>query len=96
MLGKLQKNKSLILRYFEDEVRKRVDREIFRKKEENIESKIYEDHSVKLKIPFGYDLAKNLKGSEGNFFWLRQLEPDFEKNIFVYYEDYNDNELADF
>ena len=51
---------------------------------------------MKLKIPFGYDLAKNLKGSEGNFFWLRQLEPDFEKNIFVYYEDYNENELADF
>ena len=96
LLGKLQKNKSLILKYFEDEVKKRVDREIFRKKEENIESKIYEDHSVKLKIPFGYDLAKNLKGSEGNFFWLRQLEPDFEKNIFVYYEDYDENELADF
>ena len=96
LLGKVEKNKNLILKYFEDEVKKRVRNDIFRRQEDNIVSKIYEDHSVKIKIPFGYDLAKNLPDSKGNFFWLRQLEPDHEKNIFVYYEDFSDYNWVDF
>ena len=93
---KIEINKHLILKYFEDEVKKRVKNDIFRRQEDNIASKIYTDHSVKIKIPFGYDLAKNLPESKGNFFWLRQLEPDSEKNIFVYYEDFNDSKWIDF
>lgn len=96
LLRKVEKNKNLILKYFEDEVKKRVKNDIFRRQEDNIVSKIYEDHSIKIKIPFGYDLAKNLPDSKGNFFWLRQLEPDHEKNIFVYYEDFSDYNWVDF
>ena len=54
------------------------------------------DHQVKIKIPYGYDLAKNIKGENKNFFWLRQLDPEFEKNIFLYYEDYEESELKNF
>ncbi|MAD59372.1 MAG: hypothetical protein CMB81_03470 [Flammeovirgaceae bacterium] len=96
LLRKIKSNKHLILKYFDDEVKKRVWNDIFRRQEDNIVAKIYEDHSVKIKIPFGYDLAKNLPDSEGNFFWLRQLEPDSEKNIFVYYEDFYDYKWVDF
>jgi len=93
---KIKKNKSAILKYFEDELKKRVDREIFSKQEKNISDKLFEDHQIKIKIPYGYDLAKNIKGKNKNFFWLRHLDPEFEKNIFLYYEDYEESELKNF
>ena len=64
--------------------------------ENNISDKILEDHKINLNIPYGYDLAKNLSKENENFFWIRQLEPDFEKNIFVYYEDFREKQLEDF
>ena len=89
---KISQNKIAILKYFEDELKKRVDRDIFLKQEKNISKKLYEDHGIKIKIPYGYDLAKNSK----NFFWLRQLDSEFEKNIFLYYEDYGESQLKNF
>ena len=50
--GDVEKNKNLILKYFEDEVKKRVKNDLFRRQEDNIVSKIYEDHSINIKIPF--------------------------------------------
>tara|TARA_B100001778_G_scaffold299422_1_gene274188 strand:+ start:2015 stop:3121 length:1107 start_codon:yes stop_codon:yes gene_type:complete len=96
LLKKIKKNKSVILKYFQDELKKRVDKEIFSKLEKNISDKLFKDHQVKIKIPYGYDLAKNIKGENKNFFWLRQLDPEFEKNIFLYYEDYEESELKNF
>lgn len=96
LISKINKNQNFLLNFFEDEVKKRVSRDIFKKLENNLSKKIYEDHKIKIKIPYGYDLAKNIKDSNGNFFWLRQLELDYEKNIFVYYENYEKNKLANF
>lgn len=93
---KIKKNKLAILKYFEDELKKRVDRKIFSKMEKNISDKLYEDHQIKIKIPFGYDLAKNSISKIRNFFWLRHLDPEFEKNIFLYYEDYEESQLKNF
>tara|TARA_B110000003_G_scaffold99610_1_gene101761 strand:+ start:11696 stop:12802 length:1107 start_codon:yes stop_codon:yes gene_type:complete len=96
LLKKIKKNKSAILKYFEDELKKRVDRKIFSKLEKNISDKLFDDHQIKIKIPYGYDLAKNIKGENKNFFWLRQLDSEFEKNIFLYYEEYEESELKNF
>ncbi len=93
---KLSQNKTSILKYFEDELKKRVSKEIFSKQEKNISNKIFEDHKIKIKIPYGYDLAKNSIGDNKNFFWLRQLDSEFEKNIFLYYEDYEESQLKNF
>ena len=94
--NKIVENSDVIIKLFEDEVIKRVNTEIFNKVENNISKKVLDDHKINLKIPYGYDLAKNLSENNGNFLWLRQLEPDLEKNIFVYYEDYSTNQLKDF
>ena len=96
LISKINKNQNFLLKFFEDEVKKRVSKDIFKKVETNLSKKIFEDHSIKIRIPYGYDLAKNIKDSDGNFFWLRQLELDYEKNIFVYYEDYEKNKLTNF
>jgi len=98
LYNKIKKNRKVILKYFEDEVTNRVNKEIFSKLENNLSEKIFNEHGIILKIPFGYDLAINNPANElsRNFFWLRQLELDFEKNIFVYYEDYVWNQFKDF
>ena len=96
LYNKLAKNKKAILTYFENELQKRISDKVFAREEKNISQKILSDHDVKLKIPIGYDLAKNIKGDISNFFWLRQLDPEFEKNIFLYYEDYLDSNPSNF
>ena len=94
--NKIIENGNVLTKLFEDEVIKRVNNEIFNKMENNISDKILDDHKINLNIPYGYDLAKNLSKENENFFWIRQLEPDFEKNIFVYYEDFREKQLEDF
>lgn len=93
---KLKKNRQSILNYFENELKRRVNDKIFSKEENNLSQKILNDHRFKLRIPFGYDLAKNINNEKTNFLWLRQLDPEFEKNIFIYYEDYSTSELKNF
>ncbi len=93
---KLNNNKKSILNYFKKELHKRVNNEIFSKEENNLSQKILIDHGIKLRIPFGYDLAKNIKNKKSSFFWLRHLDPEFEKNIYLYYEEYSNSELKNF
>ena len=45
--------------------------------------KISTDHNIKIKIPYGYDLAKSINEENSNFFWLRQLDLEYDKNIFL-------------
>jgi hypothetical protein len=42
-----------------------------------------------LKIPYGWDLAKNLK----DFVWLRRLEAQSEYNVFIYEQPYTDQSI---
>ena len=62
----------------------------------NLMDKIFTDHNIKIKIPYGYDLAKSINEENSNFFWLRQLDLEYDKNIFLYYEDYSNSELKNF
>ena len=61
LISKINKNQNFLLNFFEDEVKKRASRDIFKKLENNLSNKIYEDHSIKIKIPYGYDLANCIK-----------------------------------
>lgn len=96
LYSKIKRNRNSILKFFDDELKKRVDTEIFRKVENNLMDKIFTDHNIKIKIPYGYDLAKSINEENSNFFWLRQLDLEYDKNIFLYYEDYSNSELKNF
>jgi len=54
--------------------------------EKNISKMLKSNHDFTMKIPYGYKVSMN----EDNFVWLRQLDREVEKNIYVYYEDYRD------
>ena len=96
LYSKIKNSKKSILKFFDDELKKRVDNEVFKKLENNLMDKIFSDHNIKIKIPYGYDLVKNIKEENSNFFWLRQLDLEYDKNIFLYYEDYSNSELKNF
>tara|TARA_B110000914_G_C15428462_1_gene430149 strand:- start:563 stop:1108 length:546 start_codon:yes stop_codon:yes gene_type:complete len=67
----------------------RTTKKIFSKQEKNISKQIFDDFDINIKVPFGYDLASK----KNNFIWLRQLEIDYEKNIFIYFEDYSNDDV---
>lgn len=81
----LRQNKMRLRNYFLDVENKRVAQGIFKVREKALEQNIAETHGFKFNIPLGYDMSKNLK----DFVWVRFLDPEFEKNIFVHYRPYN-------
>ncbi len=89
LISKLEKNKDRLQELFESVERDRLRKRLFTERENQTEAVIEEDHPFSIQIPYGWDLAKNSK----NFVWLRFLEADKEKNVFVYYEPYRDVEV---
>ena len=89
LFDKINKNRDLILKSFKMEALSRTSKKLFSNQEKNISKQIFDDFNINLKIPKGYDLASK----KDNFIWLRQLEVDYEKNIFIYFEDYTNDEV---
>lgn len=73
-----------ILNLFEKRAREITKGKIFRSRSQELEAKIKQDHGFEIKIPFGWDLAKN----HPDFVWVRELAIDKEKNIFIYKRPY--------
>ncbi|MFY0626060.1 MAG: DUF4837 family protein [Reichenbachiella sp.] len=88
LLSHLKQNKLRLRNYFLSKENARVAKNIFKVREKGIEKKLAETHGFKFNIPYGYDLAKDLR----DFVWVRTIDPDFEKNIFVHYAPYNSKE----
>ncbi len=86
LLEKIKDNQKVLLEIFETAVRERTRNQIFVKLEKLPMQAITEDHGYSIKIPYGWDIAKNLK----DFVWLRKLEAQSEYNVFVYERPYND------
>lgn len=85
----LADNRSSLVELFETAVRQRTREKLFKKTKAQMMKAITEDHGYSLKIPFGYDLAKNLK----DFVWVRKLEAESELNVFVYEGPYQSREV---
>lgn len=88
LLAHLEANKVQLKSYFMAIEAKRLSAKLFKKREKIIEKQIREKHQFMVKIPFGYDLAQN----KDNFVWIRQLDSEFDKNVFVYYAPFESQE----
>ncbi|REE05983.1 DUF4837 family protein [Marinoscillum furvescens] len=86
LLEKIKDNRSRLIELFESAVRQRTREKVLAKSKDQLEKAIAEDHAYTMEIPFGYDLAKNLK----DFVWLRKLEKESELNIIIHERPYND------
>ena len=80
LVNHIKDNKSNLVELFESAVRQRTRDKLFAGTKNQLMKAITEDHGYEIQIPYGYDLAKNLK----DFMWLRKLEADSEFNVFVY------------
>jgi len=82
---KILENAESIRNVFENEETDRLKGKLFASRSKDIELTIAEDHEYSISVPYGYDLAKNVN----NFVWIRQLDIDVEKSLFIYEEDYS-------
>jgi hypothetical protein len=84
----LEKNKSQLRNYFLAIEKKRLNAKLFKVRENQIEKSIKNKNDFSLKVPYGYDLAR----SDNDFIWLRQLDPEYEKNVFVHFKTFDSQE----
>ncbi len=89
LIRKLRENGDILRQYFEDIESKRLQAELFKIQEKDLAEVLQDRHNFKIKIPYGYELAQD----KGNFVWLRSLDLEIDKTIFVYYEPYTNQEV---
>ncbi|WP_422360836.1 DUF4837 family protein [Reichenbachiella sp.] len=85
LIDHLKRDKELLRNYFLNIENKRISKAIFKVREKQIEKTLRETHGFDVQVPYGYDLAKNQR----DFVWIRLLDPEYEKNIFVHYRPFN-------
>lgn len=85
LLAQLNANGNHIRGYFDEAENKRLKKALFTKEEKGIENVLKKQHNFFIRVPYGYEIAKN----EDRFVWLRQLGRDTDKNIFIAYRNYD-------
>ena len=71
----------------------RITNSLFNQEEKYITKIIREKYGFSMRIPYGFDLAKQ----EKNFVWIRSLteQGNVEKSVFVHYTDFTSKEAFD-
>lgn len=85
LIAHLKRDKDLLRSYFSNIENQRIAKPLFKVREKQIEKTLRETHGFDIQVPYGYDLAKNQR----DFVWIRLLDPEFEKDIFVHYRPFN-------
>lgn len=85
LIAHLKRDKDLLRSYFLNIENERISKAIFKVREKQIEKTLRDTHGFDIQVPYGYDLAKNQR----DFVWIRMLDPEYEKDIFVHYRPYN-------
>ncbi len=86
LANKINYNRSQIREFFESSVKEKIQKKLFAKTKKKLAQRIKENHGLEIKLPFGWDKAKDIK----NFVWLRKLDTKTEQSLFIYYEPYRD------
>ena len=86
LANKIARNRGAILNVFETQARKITKARILDSRSTGIEKKIIDGHGYSIQVPYGWDLAADLP----DFVWIRELDRQKEKNIFIYQERYTD------
>ena len=89
LLANLKENPDQIRNFFDEAESKRLKKTLFVNEEKGIKSALAKEHNFSIRVPFGYDIAKN----KDNFVWIRQLGRETDKSIFVAYRDYDSEGL---
>jgi len=83
-------NRSQLQSHFNSIADKRLKKALYKAKEvKGINEMLRKDHNCGMRIPSGYQLVENRKG----FVWVRRIETVVDKNIFIYYRDFDNEEI---
>lgn len=85
LIAHLTANAEQIRGYFDRAEGERLKKALFTREEKGIEKALEDQHDFFIRVPYGYEIAKN----EERFVWLRQLGRDIDKNIFIAYRNYD-------
>jgi hypothetical protein len=89
LIDHIIRNRSSIQNYFEDVEKARYYQAIYKApREKGIESHMLQNHQCVIQIPYGYEIAKETS----NCFWVRLLDNKVDKNIFITYKDYTEEQ----
>lgn len=89
LISRIKANSDRLVNHFNQIESKRIAQKIFRRREQGVMTRLWDDHKFHIQLPEGYELSKSLP----NFAWIRFLDPEFEKNIFIYHEPYTSDEI---
>jgi hypothetical protein len=84
LADKISKNRGAILNVFETQARKITKARMLDTRSTGIEKTIRDGHGYSIQVPYGWDVGKDLP----DFVWIRELDRQKEKNIFIYQERY--------
>jgi len=79
----LKKNGKQIIDYFNDLEKQRLATSLF-KSTQGVTATLRREQKIEIKIPGGYRLADK----QSDFVWLRQIDPDKDKDIFITWKPY--------
>ena len=90
LLNNLNKNKERLMNYFTQIAKNRTSAVLYSKGEKKkLAKQISTKYKFSLRIPDGYSIADE----KDNFLWLRYLDKEVDKSIFIYYTDYTSQEV---
>lgn len=86
LVKKIHENQEGLRQIFAEKVKERVRNGLLSNPQKDLTKQITANHGFEIQVPFGWDLAKDLK----DFIWLRRLEADKEYDVFVYEGPFDD------
>ena len=90
LLNNLNKNKERLMNYFMQIAEERISADLYRTGEKKkLSQQLGGKYKFTLRIPDGYNIADE----KDDFLWLRYLDPEVDKSIFVYFTDYTTQEV---
>jgi hypothetical protein len=85
LIQQLQKNGQKIIDYFNNLERERLAKSLFNKQSlEGIAATLRREQKIEISVPPTYKLADK----QPDFLWLRKIEPDTDKDIFITWKPY--------
>lgn len=89
LVKNIQNNREKLREHFHKAELSRIKKSLFANEMKTINNMLQQEHQFSLRIPANYDLVFN----KNNFVWIRQLDTDVDKNIFISYQDYATDEI---
>ncbi|MTI22502.1 DUF4837 family protein, partial [Fulvivirga sp. RKSG066] len=85
LIANIQNKKSQLQNYFNQAENERLQYGLYKAKElKGVSEMLVKEHDCYMRVPFGYQLVVN----EPGFVWVRQINDESDKNVFISYKPY--------